>query len=67
VAAVQIVVLFKSTAEPHRLELAQGATGPDGIYRGEVVLPAYNGGTSAIVVSAQSEIGSSEIKHLVHR
>ena len=67
VADAEIVVLFKSTAEPHRQLLAQGATGPDGVFRGEVVLPEYNGGTSAIVVSAQSELGTSEIKHLVHR
>lgn len=65
--SVEILVLFKSTAEPHRLLLAQGSTGPDGHYRGEVVMPAYNGGTSAVVVAAQSELGSSEIKHLVHR
>jgi len=64
---VEIVVLFKSTAEPHRVLLAQGVTGPDGQFRDEVALPAYNGGTSAIVVSAHSELGLSEIKHLVHR
>jgi hypothetical protein len=64
---VEIVVLFKSTAEPHRVLLAQGVTGPDGQFRDEVALPAYNGGTSAIVVSATSELGLSEIKHLVHR
>jgi hypothetical protein len=67
VEGATIAVLFKSTAEPHRLVLAEGATGPDGHYRGAVVLPAYNGGTSAIVLTAQSELGSSEIKHLVHR
>jgi len=64
---VEVSVLFKSTAEPHRLVLAEGVTGADGRFSDEVVLPAYNGGTSAIVVSAQSQLGSSEIKHLVHR
>jgi hypothetical protein len=64
---VEIVVLFKSTAEPHRVLLAQGVTGPDGQFRDEVALPAYNGGTSAIIVSGRSELGQSEIKHLVHR
>ena len=33
----------------------------------EVVLPQFNGGTSAIVVAAEAELGQSEIKHLVHR
>jgi hypothetical protein len=64
---VEIVVTFKSTAEPHRLLLGQGVTGADGQYREEVAMPAYNGGTSAVVVSARSELGQSEIKHLVHR
>lgn len=67
VAGAEIAVIFKSTAEPNRVLLAEGATGSDGHYRGQVVLPAYNGGTSAIVVAAQSELGTSEIKHLVHR
>jgi len=66
-AGAEISVLFKSTAEPHRVVLSQGVTGQDGQYRDEVVVPAYNGGTSAIVVSARSELGLSEIKHLVHR
>jgi hypothetical protein len=60
-------VLFKSTAEPHRVVLAQGLTGADGQFRDEVAVPAYNGGTSAVVVSARSKLGLSEIKHLVHR
>ena len=67
VEGAEITVIFKSTAEPNRLVLAQGGTGSDGHYHGRVVLPSYNGGTSAIVVAAQSELGTSEIKHLVHR
>ena len=66
-AGVEISVLFKSTAEPHRVVLAQGMTGADGQFRDEVTVPAYNGGTSAVVVSARSKLGLSEIKHLVHR
>ena len=64
---VEVSVSFKSTTEPHRLVLAEGVTGADGRFSGEIVLPAYNGGTSAVIVSAQSRLGSSEIKHLVHR
>jgi hypothetical protein len=64
---VQVTVLFKSTADPRRVVLAQGATGQDGTFSSETELPAYNGGTSAIVITAQSDLGQSEIKHLVHR
>ena len=64
---VRITVLFKSTAEPRRLLLAEGETGDDGGYTVETTLPAFNGGTSAVVISAQSELGQTEMKHLVHR
>jgi hypothetical protein len=64
---VQVAVLFKSTAEPRRVVLAQGATGADGAFACDAELPAYNGGTSAVVITAHSDLGHSEIKHLVHR
>jgi hypothetical protein len=64
---VLVSVMFKSTAEPRRLVLAQGETDTSGGFQASTELPAYNGGTSAIVISAQSELGQSEIKHLVHR
>ena len=64
---VQVSVLFKSTADPRRVVLAQGATGKDGTFTSDAELPAYNGGTSAVVITAQSDLGQSEIKHLVHR
>ena len=64
---VQVSVLFKSTADPRRVVLAQGETGKDGTFTSDAELPAYNGGTSAVVITAQSDLGQSEIKHLVHR
>jgi len=64
---VQVAVLFKSTADPRRVVLAQGETGQDGTFTSDAQLPAYNGGTSAVVITAQSDLGQSEIKHLVHR
>jgi hypothetical protein len=64
---VEITVLFKSTAEPRRVVLAEGVTGAEGEFGGQAELPEYNGGTSAVVISAQSELGQSEIKYLVHR
>jgi hypothetical protein len=66
-AGVEISVLFKSTAEPRRLLLAEGVTDQGGEFSAAAELPDYNGGTSAVVISAQSELGQSEIKHLVHR
>jgi hypothetical protein len=64
---VHVTVLFKSTADPRRLVLAEGTTDDDGSFRAPADLPAYNGGTSAVVIVAASELGQSEIKHLVHR
>lgn len=64
---VQITVLFKSTSEPRRLVLAQGETNADGVFSTSASLPDFAGGTSAVVITAESDLGQSEIKHLVHR
>ncbi len=64
---VEVSVVFKSTADPRRLLLAQGQTDESGSFTIDAELPAYNGGTSAVVITAQSDLGLSEIKHLVHR
>ncbi len=66
-AGVRITVLFKSTAEPRRLLLAEGETAADGTYSVETALPQFNSGTSAVVIAAVSELGQTEMKHLVHR
>lgn len=64
---VRIEVLFKSTTEPRRLVLAEGETDDDGVFTAETKLPAYSGGTSAVVISAESDLGQSEMKHLVRK
>ena len=64
---VRITVLFKSTSEPRRLVLAEGETDDDGVFSAEAELPDFSGGTSAVVITADSDLGPSEIKHLVHR
>ena len=64
---VRVTVLFKSTAEPRRLQLAEGETDANGVFLAQSTLPEFNGGTSAVVVTAESNLGQSEIKHLVHR
>ncbi len=67
VPGADVQVVFKSTGEPHRLVLAEGTTNDAGEFRATVQLPPFNGGTSAIVITAESHAGRSEIKHLVHR
>lgn len=64
---VRVAVLFKSTAEPRRLVLAEGETDESGTFTTDADLPPFNGGTSAVVITAESDLGQSEIKHLVHR
>jgi hypothetical protein len=66
-AGVRITVLFKSTSEPRRLVLAEGETDDDGAFVATESLPEFSGGTSAVVITAESDFGQSEIKHLVHR
>ena len=66
-AGVGITVLFKSTSEPLRLVLAEGETDDDGAFIATEPLPEFSGGTSAVVITAESDLGQSEIKHLVHR
>ena len=67
VSGVNITVLFKSTAEPRRLVLAEGETDEDGRFSTEITLPAFAGGTSAVVITAESKLGQSEMKYIVHR
>lgn len=64
---VRITVLFKSTSEPRRLVLAEGETDDEGHFAVTTPLPDFSGGTSAVVITAESDLGQSEIKHLVHR
>jgi hypothetical protein len=64
---VRISAVFKSTAEPRRLVLAEGVTDDTGAFFIEAQIPPFNGGTSAVVIGAESELGQTEIKHLVHR
>lgn len=64
---VRISVVFKSTAEPRRLLLAEGVTDDEGAFEAVAQLPDFNGGTSAVVVAAEGQLGQAEMKHLVHR
>ena len=66
-AGVKIVVLFKSTAEPRRVVLAEGETDENGTFSADADMPAFADGTSAVVITAESDLGRSEMKHLVHK
>jgi len=66
-SGVRVSVLFKSTAEPRRKVLAEGETGEDGEFSAEAEMPDFAGGTSAVVITAESDLGRSEMKHLVHK
>jgi hypothetical protein len=66
-AGVKILVLFKSTAEPRRLILAEGETDEDGTFTADADMPPFADGTSAVVITAESDLGRSEMKHLVHK
>jgi hypothetical protein len=64
---VDVSVLFKSTAEPRRLVLAEGKTDDYGCFTAEATIPVFAGGTSAVVISGNSDLGQSEMKHLVRK
>jgi hypothetical protein len=66
-AGVKVSVLFKSTVEPRRLVLAEGETADDGTFSARTEIPPFSGGTSAVVITAESDLGRSEMKHLVHK
>jgi hypothetical protein len=66
-AGVKVSVLFKSTVEPRRLVLAEGETNEDGTFTADADMPAFADGTSAVVITAESDLGRSEMKHLVHK
>jgi hypothetical protein len=66
-AGVKVSVLFKSTVEPRRLVLAEGETGEDGVFSAEADMPQFADGTSAVVITAESDLGRSEMKYLVHK
>jgi hypothetical protein len=64
VAGAQVVVKMISTVrEP--LVLAQGSTDDEGVFAAQVDLPALTGGMAAVIVTANSLVGSNEIKQLL--
>ena len=64
VAGAQVTVKLISTVrEP--LVLGHGTTDDEGLLRVDVAVPALPGGMAAVIVSATSLVGSSEVKQLL--
>jgi hypothetical protein len=66
VANAQITIRVIATSRPPQV-LFRGATGSDGLVKVTCAVPDIGNGNAAVVVSASSPVGSSEIKHLVRR
>jgi hypothetical protein len=63
-AAIEVKVI--STVEPPRV-IFRGKTAADGTTIIRCNIPAFRDGTAAVIISAQSPIGSDEVKQLVKR
>jgi hypothetical protein len=63
-AAIEVKVI--STVEPPRV-IFRGKTAADGTTVIRCNIPAFRDGTAAVIISAQSPIGSDEVKQLVKR
>jgi hypothetical protein len=64
VAGAQVVVKLISTVrEP--VVLGTGTTDDDGLLRVDVAVPTLSGGMAAVIVSATSLVGSSEVKQIL--
>jgi hypothetical protein len=64
VSGAQVTVKMISTVrEP--VVLAQGMTDDEGIFETQVEVPAVSGGMAAVIVSANSLVGSNEIKQFL--
>jgi len=63
-AAIEVRVI--STVEAPRV-IFRGKTAADGMATIRCTIPAFRDGTAAVIISAQSPIGSDEVKQLVKR
>ncbi len=66
IAAAAIEVKVISTVEAPRV-IFRGKTAADGTAIVRTTIPAFKEGTAAVIISAQSPIGSDEVKQLVKR
>jgi hypothetical protein len=66
IAAAAIEVKVISTVEPPRV-IFRGKTAADGTAVVRCNIPAFQEGTAAVIISAQSPMGNDEVKQLVKR
>jgi hypothetical protein len=66
IPAASIEVKVISTIEPPRV-IFRGKTAADGTTMIRCTIPLFRDGTAAVIISAQSPIGSDEVKQLVKR
>ena len=66
IPAASIEVKVISTIEPPRV-IFRGKTAADGTSIIRCTIPPFRDGTAAVIISAQSPIGSDEVKQLVKR
>ncbi len=66
IAAAAIEVKVISTIEPPRV-VFRGKTAADGTAVVRCTMPAFRDGTAAVIISAQSPIGTDEVKQLIKR
>jgi hypothetical protein len=66
IPAASIEVKVISTIEPPRV-IFRGKTAADGTSMIRCTIPPFRDGTAAVIISAQSPIGSDEVKQLVKR
>jgi hypothetical protein len=66
IAAATIEVKVISTVEPPRV-IFKGKTAADGTAVVRCNIPAFQEGTAAVIISAQSPMGNDEVKQLVKR
>jgi hypothetical protein len=64
VAGAQVTVKMISTVREPSL-LAQGTTDDEGVVQLEVAVPSLTGGMAAVIVTANSLVGSSELKRFL--
>lgn len=61
------IVTIKVIGTAFKPQVYIGRAGRDGLANFSITLPAFNAGTAAIVIEAQSNRGRGELKHLIRR
>ena len=66
IAGAHVTVRVVSSAAPPSV-LYRGVTGSDGLVKVTVALPEIGNANAALIISATSQLGNAEVKHLLRR